>query len=588
MPNYYKINLKDKNGNIIYPNIHHSVNINKDGIISNVQGIKLKNTGGSWITSMTTNNLIQSTQHNSGSFWPVLRIKTYNNHYAVFGGITDTIGFYGFLNGRTENATDWQHRINVTNGGFYNSGEVSFGSTLTVAGATTLTGNVNFKGKAIFPVAESWFYSDGNYGINLNNNDIVNVNTIYYSNDVSESSREGIRWKRNNGNYDTFNIVDGEAYMFPNIALENTSTTSYKFLTTGNYTTYVVPKSGGTFTGNIRAPEILGMHRGINHEITVTGSSNTFYPVVITLHANKYVPTYISIWKNLGTTTPDVTGNHNNGTSSMWLIYEGRNTSWDGNGGFLKCWYYSMPFAQLCAHTERTTKAVGKLVVWLRGGTCSYNITTTEGSAPTIYYSAVNLGSEEYPINLAPRTTIGNEGKYSSTYLGYGNIVGNATTADTATTATSATTATTATSANSVLVNRALPTSGTSYPVCFLTGSTDETSYKVQANPRAYWNFLEGTASAAGYARIRLGNSIATGTAGNAYGALILYSKLAGYFVIQPQDKSSGGYTTYLPNHTTYLVGSSNNTVRQLLVMTKANWDSNYSGYITGTIGFCY
>ena len=598
MATYYRVNLKNNKGNIIYPNIHHSVNVDKDGIFNNVNGIKMVDAGGSfsnvlrisfldnsmldyvmgirlrtkgtsYINGTTSNAVIQGTQQNTSSFWPMLRAKTADGHYVVLGGINNTFGFWGYYADRTENGTDWYCRVDAS------SGRITHSGGLTVTGTTTLTGNVTFGAKAIFPTAESWFYSDGNYGINLNNNDIVNVNTIYYSNDVCESSREGIRWKRTDGNYDTFNILDGEAYMFPNIALANTSTTSYKFLTTGNYTTYVVPKSGGTFTGNIHAPEIIGMHRGVNHSITVTGSSSNYYPVVIKLHSSKYVPTYISIWKNLGSTTPDIDGNHSNGTSSLWLIYEGRNVSWDGNGGFVKCWYYYEGYASLCAHAEVAGSAVGNLVVWLRGGTCQYNITTTEGSAPTIYYSTTNIGSTDYPVNVGPRTTIGNAGKYSSKSLGYGNIVGNATTADTAD------------SANSVLVNRALPTSSTYYPVCFLTGSTDETSYKVQANPRASWNFLEGTASTTGYARIQLGNGTAKGTAGNAYGALILYSESTGYSVLQPQSKT-GGHTVYLPTVTTYLVGSSGNTVKNLHVVALSTWNSNYSGYANGTIGFCY
>jgi hypothetical protein len=52
----------------------------------------------------------------------------------------------------------------------------------------------------------------------------------------------------------------------------------------------------------------------------------------------------------------------------MWLLYEVRNWYWDGNGGFLKCWYYSMPYAPLCAKAEAAGSGVGKLVVYLRGG----------------------------------------------------------------------------------------------------------------------------------------------------------------------------------------------------------------------------
>lgn len=168
---------------------------------------------------------------------------------------------------------------------------------------------------------------------------------------------------------------------------------------------------------------------GLTHTITVEGDKDTYYPVRIYLPSSKAMPTYISIHKNLGTKTPDIAGNHSNGTSSMWLIYEGRNRSWDGNGGYLKTWYKYMGYAELCSHTEVGTSLVGDLIVWLRGGGCTYEISKTNGTTESaIYYEETNLGSDAYPYVVAPRTDLGNKGVYRST-LGYGNIDGNASTA---------------------------------------------------------------------------------------------------------------------------------------------------------------
>ena len=172
---------------------------------------------------------------------------------------------------------------------------------------------------------------------------------------------------------------------------------------------------------------------GLSHMITVEGDKDTYYPVRIYLPSSKTMPTYISIHKNLGTKTPDVEGNHSNGTSSMWLIYEGRNRSWDGNGGYLKTWYRYMGYANLCAHADIGASAVGDLIVWLRGGGCTYEISKTNGSAEsTIYYEETNIGTEAYPYIVSPRKDLGNKGVYSGT-LGYGNIEGNATTSTKAT-----------------------------------------------------------------------------------------------------------------------------------------------------------
>lgn len=169
---------------------------------------------------------------------------------------------------------------------------------------------------------------------------------------------------------------------------------------------------------------------GLTYTITVDGDKDTYYPVRIYLSSDKSIPTTVSIHKNLGSKTPAYSsGNHSNGTSSMWIIYEGRNSCWDGNGGYLKTLYYHMQYAQLCAEVKQGTGACGDIIIWLRGGGCEYKITTTSKvSAPTIYYTETNVGTTNYPDLVAPKTTLGNAGIYSSTVLGYGDISGNSST----------------------------------------------------------------------------------------------------------------------------------------------------------------
>ena len=174
------------------------------------------------------------------------------------------------------------------------------------------------------------------------------------------------------------------------------------------------------------SPGTLINNNGHTYSITVTGDANTYYPVVIDTPLEKEAINYVSIWKNLGSKTATYTGNHTNGTSSMWLIYEVRTQYWDGNGGYLKCWYYSMPYANLCANTISAGKSAGKLVVYLRGGTTSYNISTTYKSSVSVYYQQTNLGDNSYPVRVSPTTSISNRGKCSTTFLGYGDVVGNA------------------------------------------------------------------------------------------------------------------------------------------------------------------
>lgn len=174
------------------------------------------------------------------------------------------------------------------------------------------------------------------------------------------------------------------------------------------------------------SPGTLINNNGHTYSITVTGNANTYYPVVIDTPLEKEAINYVSIWKNLGSQTATYTGNHDSGTSSMWLIYEVRKWLQDGNGGYLKCWYYSMPYANLCATTSAAGSGSGKLVVYLRGGGTSYNISTTYKSSVSVYYQQTNLGDSSSPVRVSPTTSISNRGKCSTTFLGYGDVAGNA------------------------------------------------------------------------------------------------------------------------------------------------------------------
>lgn len=195
-----------------------------------------------------------------------------------------------------------------------------------------------------------------------------------------------------------------------------------------------LPLSGGTLTGTV-----YGRMEGKTQTIIVDGDVDTYYPVVITLTKDKSVVNYVSIWKNLGSiTNSTMSGNHSNGTSSMWLMYEVRYRGWDGNGGMVKTIRYSMPYANLCAHTTTSTKNHGGLIVYLRGGGNEYKITTNFDTSINIYYEETNLGSSEYTDYVTPCTSTDNLGKYTTDTI-IGNISGSATSATTASSATRAT-----------------------------------------------------------------------------------------------------------------------------------------------------
>ena len=265
--------------------------------------------------------------------------------------------------------------------------------------------------------------------LTINTTDYDEQLTIYRNNSGGNSV---INYSNSSGILGRIGIC-GSAGTYPGQPCFNNGNTDYKIWTSGN---------DGSGSG-LDADLLDGYHRsnlygsvdtwlsvvGLTKTITVTGDKNTYYPVEITVSSSKRIPTIISIHKDLGSTTPDISGNHSNGTSSLWLIYEMRKTFWDGNGGFVRTVYKSQPYATLVANARNNTQAGGNLIVWLRGGTCQYYVTCTNSFTATPYYTTTNVSHETGSTdNVSPTTTISNGGVFGGIPW-YGNITGNAATA---------------------------------------------------------------------------------------------------------------------------------------------------------------
>ena len=150
---------------------------------------------------------------------------------------------------------------------------------------------------------------------------------------------------------------------------------------------------------------------GNEQVINVEGDANTYYPVVITIDGTKTWNSRISIYKNLGSRTPSYPGNHNNGTSSMWAMYEGRYHGWDGNSGYIVTKYVRQPYANLISKAEHAGNSVGALVVYLRGGGCEYRVCTDYRRGVNVYYERTEIsGDSNYPAYVEPTTSVGNQG----------------------------------------------------------------------------------------------------------------------------------------------------------------------------------
>lgn len=150
---------------------------------------------------------------------------------------------------------------------------------------------------------------------------------------------------------------------------------------------------------------------GNEQVINVEGDANTYYPVVITIDATKTWNSRISIYKNLGSRTPSYPGNHGNGTSSMWAMYEGRYNGWDGNSGYIVTKYVRQPYANLISKAELAANSVGALVVYLRGGGCEYRVCTDYRRGVNVYYERTEIsGDSNYPVYVEPTTSVDNQG----------------------------------------------------------------------------------------------------------------------------------------------------------------------------------
>lgn len=95
-----------------------------------------------------------------------------------------------------------------------------------------ISGKVNRTGDYLDTDSKRWWLSNSEFGINLNNSDIVGVNSIYTA-DVSNGPEESISFKRSNGNYDTLRITDGRIWFGADYAL-NKTIKEYQILHTNN------------------------------------------------------------------------------------------------------------------------------------------------------------------------------------------------------------------------------------------------------------------------------------------------------------------------------------------------------------------
>lgn len=226
----------------------------------------------------------------------------------------------------------------------------------------------------------------------------------------------------------------------------------------------------------------------------------------------------------------------------------------------------------------------------LKGGTLTGQLLSTYSGLNTFTGSgAVNIGitaknSDGSSVSLMVGSSKTKHGVYSNTlgkwiaYADEENVYLNglatsatkatsatyastATKASTATYATNSSTATYATSASTTSYGKTIriveteATSSTTYYPSFTNGKTDGTAYTVRANDGLRYMSCNGTTASAGYGYCVLGNGTASGSEGNKYGNLRLYSTSTGHGNLR-QSATTSSFTNYLPNSNGTLINT--------------------------------
>lgn len=217
-----------------------------------------------------------------------------------------------------------------------------------------------------------------------------------------------------------------------------------------------------------------------------------------------YICTNANTWSSRKTITVNTSGQITGGTGGSWisgranaLVVNNSNSS--GNTGS----FYPV---------VTTKSATGAWSIGTLGDSLYFSFTTDSN------YSAGSNTASSYYISTG------------------GWFSGTANKADSATNATNAT--------NVGVTNKNVST-GEWFYVPWINNLTTE-NQAIWANNGFRYYTLEGTASAAGHAIIQLGNSTATGTAGNKTGRIRLYSSSSGYIDVYA-TASSANRTIYIP-----------------------------------------
>lgn len=103
------------------------------------------------------------------------------------------------------------------------------------------------------------------------------------------------------------------------------------------------------------------------------------------------------------------------------------------------------------------------------------------------------------------------------------------------------------------------PSTGTTYALPFVASSSSGNQSLLVNNGIGYWT-IEGTTSATGVGELKLGNNVASGTAGNKKGMIYMYGTSSGYTEIVPSNNTTSNIAINLPAEAGTILNTGNSS----------------------------
>lgn len=179
----------------------------------------------------------------------------------------------------------------------------------------TLTGILN-------TISDKYFEKNRNYAINMNNSDIININSLYFK-DTCDTPTEGIHFWGGTDIFDTLYSKYGTLYYSPQRAIDDTAATSYRIITS----------AGGTVDGAINFNSTVSNMLALYPNETVTSGTTAGTRTSLLIYGPTYGNTAANMKEagrlNWGDPNPQIVFNYSNTLASgqpLALMYSDNNS----------------------------------------------------------------------------------------------------------------------------------------------------------------------------------------------------------------------------------------------------------------------